>query len=89
MNNWFNGVDSTNKIVYHSNQIQSYKVDNGVTKNEMESLMSNIMDNHLTKYFKYQGKELAAVNFVPKNGSKGHYEYVFKNGSRQRVRGKG
>lgn len=84
---WYDGVDATPNIVYHSNKIEKYETYQGITKTDLQNVMTEVMDEHLEKHFKKRGKEVAYSHFTPKNGKKGNREIGYKDGTKRTIRG--
>ena len=86
LNAWYNGVDATPNIIYHSQKIEAYKQSQSVSREEMEQVFESVMDRHLEKYFKKRGKEIASQRFISKEAKRGILETVLKDGSVKRNR---
>jgi len=86
LNAWYNGVDATPNIIYHSQKIEAYKQPESVSREEMEQVFESVMDRHLEKYFKKRGKEIASQRFISKEAKRGILETVLKDGSVKRNR---
>lgn len=86
LNAWYNGVDATPNIIYHSQKIEAYKQPQSVSREEMEQVFESVMDRHLEKYFKKRGKEIASQRFISKEAKRGILETVLKDGSVKRNR---
>jgi len=86
LNAWYNGVDATPNIIYHSQKIEAYKQPESVSREEMEQVFESVMDRHLEKYFKKRGKEIASQRFISKESKRGILETVLKDGSVKRNR---
>lgn len=85
INDWYDGVDATPNIIYHSNKVEQYNVNQGISKDDLKVAMTEVMDNHLDKYFKKRGNEVASDVLIDK-GFKGTREVTLKNGNKKRIR---